>query len=135
MNEIEIFKHLPWHPGDSRTVLVKVAWFERAGGARETPMLKPFSRRLERKGFIARVHTDNGRIALTLTPAGRDVVMAVLLETVVGHRPMDFLVGSVVRWTEARYIRRLLAAADEEDHNLNNSHAARDQLRSEETCA
>lgn len=115
MNEVEIFERLPWQPGDPKTVLVKIAWFERAGGARETPMLKPFSRKLERKGFIARVRTEHGRIALSLTPAGHDLLVRVLLETVVGHRPADFLAGPVVRWTEARYIRRLLAAADEPD--------------------
>ncbi len=123
MNEVEIFMSLPWHPGDPKTVLVKVAWFERAGGARETPMLKPFSRKLVRKGFISRIRTEHGRIALSLTPAGHDLLIRVLLETVVGHRPADFLAGPVVPWTEARYIRRLLAAADEGEEELTDSNA------------
>jgi len=108
MSDQNLFRGLPWEPRDPRTILVKIAWFELTSGARETPMLKPLSRKLAREGLLARRPLSGGRIALSLTPAGRDFLIGSLLENAVG-RP---LTGSVVRWTEARYVQRLLAAAD-----------------------
>lgn len=135
MNEIEIFKQLPWQPGDPKTVLVKIAWLERAGGARETAMLKRISRQLARQGLIDRTRLENRRIGLRLTPQGKNFIFDVLLETIVGRRPEDFLTGPSIKWAEARYVRRLLAAADDEGEDLTGSHAGPIRTSAEENCA
>lgn len=106
-----LFKHLPWKPRDTRAILVKIAWFQFTGGARETPSLKPWSRRLARKGLVDRVRLADGAITVSLTPAGRDFLLASMLETTVGRR----LTGGAVQWTEARYAKRLLIANAREE--------------------
>lgn len=105
------FTELPWDARDPRAILVKIAWHQLTGGARETHSLKPWSRRLARKGLVDRIRLDDGGIRLTVTPAGRDYLLVSMLEKTLG-RP---LTGNAVQWIEAPYVKRLLTAADEPD--------------------
>lgn len=106
-----LFRDLPWEARDPRAILFKIAWRHLSGGARETPALEPWSRKLARKGLVDRIRLEDGTIAVSLTPAGRDFLLASMLEATTGRR----LTGSAVQWTETQYVKRLLAAADGED--------------------
>lgn len=108
MVDRKLFKDVPWEPRDPRAILFKIAWRHLSGGARETPALEPWSRKLARKGLVDRIRLEDGAIAVSLTPAGRDLLLASMLEATTGRR----LTGGAVQWTEARYVKRLLAAAD-----------------------
>ncbi len=102
---------LPWEPRDPRAILVKIAWFQLTGRACETVSLKPWSRKLVRKGLIARARLETGQVEITLTAAGRDYLLVSMLETTLG-RP---LIGASIQWAEAQYFKRLLTAADDDD--------------------
>lgn len=111
MIDRKLFKNLPWEARDPRAILFKIAWRQLTGGARETFALEPWSRKLARKGHVDRIRLDDGGVALSLTPAGRDFLLASMLETTTGRS----LTGSALRWTEARHVKHRHSAPARED--------------------
>lgn len=112
MTDKTLFKSLPWGSRDARAILVKIAWHEMTGGgACETPALKPWTEELAQNGLVDRTRLDNGRVRISLTPAGRDFLFRPLLEAAVG-RP---LTGYAVQWTESQRFKRLVESTERRD--------------------